>query len=416
VRRLAITVLAALAVAAGVPTVAGAASAPELRVVTILRPAGGPTTVVADLRPAPTAPLPAGAAEVAVGERRVPATTAPLLDAAGRTALVVDASAGGAQALPEVLSGAAGFLLRLPDTARVTVVADGTPPRSVTPRPVARAAALNALVDVRPAQGGPSTIEALDLALRDVPRTGAGHPLVLLQTTTAPPQDAQQARQLVERLRGARAVLAVVAAPGLASAWAEVATPTGGLAVEAAPTAVADAFDEVAQVLRGRWLVTFVAPTGAASAELQVRVGGDVLTTDVPLSEGQGPAQDQGQGQGQQGQGQGQRPGDGTAGTTGQDDGAGDGQASTYGGRYLVAAVVIAVQLAVLAALILVHRRRGRAGPAPDEDVPEGVRVFDMSDPLVPVEVDPARAERRPLGWASPDPGPDEDDVHERSA
>jgi hypothetical protein len=78
--------------------------------------------------------------------------------------------------------------------------------------------------------------------------------------------------------------------------------------------------------------------------------------------------------------------------------------------------VVIALQLAVLAALVLVHRRRGRARPAPDDDVPEGVRVFDMSDPLVPVEVAPARAEPRPVGWASPDPGPDEDDVHERSA
>ncbi len=349
--------LAAVTVVPGAPAVAGAAGVAELRVVTVLPSTDGATTVVADLRPAPTAALPAGAAEVAAGGERVPATTAPLFDPTGQTALVVDASAGGTQALPEVLSGATAFLLRLPETARVTVVADGAPPRSVTARPVARAPALGALVDLRAAAGGPSTIEALELALRDLPPPDAGHPLVLLQTTSAPPRDGEQARRLAERLRGAGAVLAVVAAPGLAAAWGQVATPTGGLAVEAAPGAVADAFDEVTRVLRGRLVVTFVAPSGAPSAELQVRAGGDVLTTDVPLAPG-----------GQAAQAGSAPPAPGTSPPGDQ--------------RPALAVGVIALMLAAVAGFVLLVRPRRSPGT-----LPAGVRAFDVTDPASPVEI-----------------------------
>jgi hypothetical protein len=366
---------------------AGVAAVAEVRVVTVLPgPDAGARSVVADVRPAPSAPLPGDAASVRVGATLVPATTTTLLARDAPTAVVVDASAAGAAALSQTLSGVAGYLLRLPSGTPVTVTADGGTPRAVTASPGRPADAIHAMTTVT-AAGERSTAGAVELALAGLaPVAGrGGRVLVLLGTTGGPPEGQARAR-LEDRLKAAGAVLAVVTTPQSAPAWAPVADSTGGTAVSRGPDDVAGAFDAVTQVLRGRSVVTFTPPAGATSADLQVQVGGVRVSAAVAL-----PAA--------------------AAATPGP-----SGQATTPAvtrsegsspGPVLALAVLVA---ALVAALVHVARRRRRQRRAPravpaapvdasgqstgrapsgQELSPPGVRVFDVSDPHGPVELDP---------------------------
>ena len=262
-----------------------AADADQLAVVTVLRQQdGGAVSVVAEVQPAPPAPLPADAAQVTVGGAAVPAPTAPLLASAAPTAIVLDASAEGGEALPQALSGAAAFLLRLPTTTPVTAAADATPPQNLTPRPVQPIDALTLVSGAR-SGGARSTSAALDLALKGLPRSAGGRSLLLLETMGSAPAAADAAR-LSDRLHSAGVVLAVVTSTKLAAGWTPVARATGGLALGAAPGDLATAFDAVAQTLQGRSVVTFTPPAGATSASLRVRAGGGVLPADVSLASG----------------------------------------------------------------------------------------------------------------------------------
>src|SRR6185312_3247889 len=80
---------------------------------------------------------------------------------------------------------------------------------------------------------------------------------------------------VVDRMRAAGAVLAVVETGGAGSAdfWSTAAAGTGGVAVRAASTEVVAAFDRVTQALQQRWLVTIPAPE-RLPATVVVRTGG----------------------------------------------------------------------------------------------------------------------------------------------
>jgi hypothetical protein len=314
---------------------------------------------------------------------------------------VVDTSAAGADVLSQTLSGAAGYLLRLPPATPVTVTADGGTPRRVTSVPGPPADAIQALTTLR-AGGERSTARALELAVAALPSPAGprGRGLVLLATSGAPPEG-EAGADLQDRLEDAGVVLAVVTAPQFARAWAGLADATGGTAAGVRGDAVPDAFDEVARALRGRSVITFAAPAGTASAELRVRSGGDLLSADVSLPGGEQ-----------------QQAGGGTTGTGAR--GAQDEPAQAPGDdtRRGVAVAVVALQLAAAAVVLLVRRRRREQSRSEqqDEDVPQGVRLFDVSDPLAPVELDRARGDRGRLAVGTPADRPDQDEVRDQSA
>ena len=316
--------------------VAAASDADGLRVMSVLRqPGSDAVSVVAEVQPAPNGALPADAARVAVDGAAVPATTEPLLAPDAPTAVVLDASAEGGAALPQALSGAAAFLLRLPTNTPVTVTIDTTPPITLTPSPAHPVDAIHLLAGLRPA-GARSTVAALDLALSGLRPSAAGRSLVLLQTTgSAPP--AAEASRLSDRLRSAGAVLAVVTTPALAPGWRKVAEATGGSAVGSAPEASATRFDEVARMLRACSVVTFTPPAGATSARLRLRAGDAVLPAEVPLASAAAPS-------------------------TGTAARASSSAGSTGPGRLLLVTAVALVLLALAASVLL--RPRRRAGPA----------------------------------------------------
>src|SRR6266536_2870777 len=178
--------LAALTVAACIAQWLGAmgAGATELSIVTVVPPAQDrQVTLVADVRPAGSTPLPPTAFSVTSGDATLPTSAAPVVSDELALSLVVDASPDGAATLQQGLSGMTSFLLQMPVAARVAAVADSSPPTVLTGlRPGAKDA-LRALDRLR--GGGPRrTSDAIDLALRQLPDDPG--PRVLLLLTSAP--------------------------------------------------------------------------------------------------------------------------------------------------------------------------------------------------------------------------------------
>ncbi len=399
--RIAWRALTAAGLALGALVVAPAtsvAAVADLGIVTVLPgPDAGARSVVVDVQPAPSAPLPSDAASVSVGGTQVPASTTTLLARGAPTAVVVDASAAEAAALSQTLSGAAGYLLRLPTGTPVTVTAGGGTPRAVTGSPGAPAEAIHAMTTLK-AGGERSTAAAVELALAGLaPVAGRDGRVVVLLGTTGGPPEGQAGTRLEDRLKAAGAVLAVVTTPQSAPAWERIAVGTGGTAVSRGPDDVAGAFDAVTQVLRGRSVVTFTPPPGATTADLQVQVGGVQVSAPVAL------------------------PSAPTAAAAPVQAPAAAPSQGPPGGLLAVLALLAAMGgLAVGAAFVARWRRthyegthRAQvAGPelvvheptdGPDrafgrapqglpgrEASPPGVRVFDVSDPQGPVELDPA--------------------------
>ena len=285
--------LAALTVAACIAQWLGAmgAGATELSIVTVVPPAQDrQVTLVADVRPAGSTPLPPTAFSVTSGDATLPTSAAPVVSDELALSLVVDASPDGAATLQQGLSGMTSFLLQMPVAARVAAVADSSPPTVLTSlRPGAKDA-LRALDRLR--GGGPRrTSDAIDLALRQLPDDPG--PRVLLLLTSAPNAGGadEDPAVLSGRLRQAHALLAVVSTSADASYWARVTADTGGILVAPQSTDLLTAFETVADTLRSRYVLTFAAPRQLPGfVSVRVRTTAGTLKADAFIAGGSAPA------------------------------------------------------------------------------------------------------------------------------
>ena len=193
-------------------------------------------------------------------------------------ALVVDTSTDAAAVLPAGATGAANLVLAAPPAARGTLVVGSAPPVVAAPWPSGREAMLAGLSAVQPG-GTRATAAALGLALAQLPAV-ATDPRIVVLFTAAPDAGGEPAAAIVDRMRAAGAVLAVVETGGAGSAdfWSTTAAGTGGVAVRAASTDVVAGFDRVTQALQQRWLVTIPAPE-RLPAPVVVRTGGAASLT-----------------------------------------------------------------------------------------------------------------------------------------
>jgi hypothetical protein len=180
-------------------------------------------------------------------------------------------------------------VLAAPPTTRTTLVTDSTPPVVALPWPSGPADTLRALSDVR-AGGARSTAAALDLAVAQL-RAGATDPRLVVLYTGAPDAGGEPAATVVERMRAAGVVLAVVGSGETASPfWTAVAGGTGGMAVTAGPSGVIGAFDQVTTALGSRYLLTFPAPARLpAAVAVQVDTAGGPVSTEATVTPAAAP-------------------------------------------------------------------------------------------------------------------------------
>ncbi len=258
----------------------GAAAQPPLVVV----PAGSADGQARLVVQVPGGPVPPDAIGASVNGEHQDARAEPVLSERLAAALVVDASADGSPMLPVGLAGAANLVLAAPPTTRSTLVTDSTPPAVALPWPSGPADTLRALSDVR-AGGARSTAAALDLAV-DQLRAGPTDPRLVVLYTGAPDAGGEPAATVVERMRAAGVVLAVVGSGDTASPfWTAVAEGTGGMAVAAGPSGVIGAFDQVTAALGTRYLVAFPVPEQLpATVAVQVDTAGGPVSTEATVT------------------------------------------------------------------------------------------------------------------------------------
>jgi len=377
--------------------------------VVAVRPTQQGVTAVVGVDPAPLVPLPGDAAAVttvpatsvpatsgsspAPSGKSIPVTVSPVVDLTRGTplALVVDASAAGAEARAQTLSGSAGLLLRLPSQTPVTVVADASPPRLLTRDGARPSDAITALTNLSTSGGTPgstSTAAALELAVQHLPQSLGGGRVVVL-TTSAPPPTGDDAQRLVDSLARAGVVLGVVGTGSAGTSWKDVAAATGGTAVAAVPTDASAAYDSLLATLQGRYMVRFVPPAGAGQVMLAVTSAGQRFQTVLTIP-GATPA-----------------PSAAPATTRG----------STSSGLpgWILPGVAVLAGLVLVTLLLLRRRSTARrhtarqGGADVDEAAPPveapvydvaslpGVRLFDVSDPEQPTEIaDPRAASAAP--------------------
>ena len=346
----------------------------------------GQVSLVAALRPPPAVALLSEQVTATAGGVALAVGLAPVVSDREAVGLVLDASAEGAADLQGGgLSGAAGFLLQVPSAADVTVVADRDPPVVAAAAPDGVAGALRATSALR-SGGIRATSAALTLAL-DRLTAPAAAPRVLVLLTAAPDAGGETAVALSDRLRRAKAILAVVETGPVSTYWSTVATDTGGLAVTTAPDRAITAFDAVADALRARYVVSFPRPedratsvqlrftTASGPLSASVDVPADATTTSAP---------------------------NGVGGTSPVDDGGG-------AGWWPEAAILVAVALAVVLALVLRRRLAVAGGPSPEpepdpEPVPEPEPVPQPApDPEPAADPEPA-PEPEPVPEPEPEP------------
>ncbi len=272
--------LAVVAVAGALGLAGRAGAAPAVDVLAV-QPAAGEVTLVAGVTPAPAAALPAEAFGVTdAAGAAVPATVAPVLAGDLATALVLDTSSAGTDALQAGINGAASFLLQLPDGARTLVVTDGGPPTLLAPLTAGASTAIAAVNAVRPG-GERQTGAALQVALDGLPAV-PGRPRVLLLHTGATDAGGEPAAALAARMRAAGVLLAVVATGQDQRYWAQAAEETGGVLVPARGSGALGAFDRLAGELRGRYAVTVPRPA-LLPATLRLSVRADAGTASTPV-------------------------------------------------------------------------------------------------------------------------------------
>jgi hypothetical protein len=327
------------------PTVLATGTTPDGKVAIVVGSRDGAGTTEVPGRP-PTA-------AVATDGGQQPAEVRPVWSDDAAIGLVVDVSDATGPAFQAGLSGAAGLLLQLPAESRSGVVADRAPPVLVAGPEPGVTDDVQALSELT-AGGARGTSAALTLALDRLPAR-RGDRSVLVLYTSARDAGGEPATALGERLRAAGAVLAVVTTAPAAGYWTQVAQVTGGLAVVAPADRPIGAFDQVADTLRARYVATFARPaTGGA----ELRWTTDGTTSALPLTIPAAPA-----------------PGSAGAGSRATGDGSSPAPP-------LVPGLVAVLLLALVAAVVLVRRRRDRVLL-----FPESLRVFDMTTDDAPKEI-----------------------------
>jgi hypothetical protein len=261
---------------AGSPMSSARAAGPQLNIVAVASStANRQVTLVAECRPALAWPILSEYFSVTAGNIRLPTHAVAVISDRPAVGLVVDAAAAGATASHAGVSGAANFLLQMPLATRTVVVADTKPPTVLSPLHVGATDALRALSAV-PVQSARDTSNALTLVLHRLPSPRGGLRVVVLQTS-ASDAGGETADHLVERLTTAHAVLAVVTANTNTDYWSRVTAATGGVLMVAQPSAPMAAFDDVAAILRTRYVLTFPLP-GELPARVSVQVNADGRT------------------------------------------------------------------------------------------------------------------------------------------
>jgi hypothetical protein len=253
----------------------GAAAAP-LTVAAVLPPVAGKVSLVVA---AETGVMPRSASVTVAGGSQ-PATVTPVISDQLSAVLVVDASEGGAAALPGWVSGAARFALEAPVAAQAAVVADTTPPTVVAQLRQGPSDAVRALSDMH-AAGKRKTSQALTLATGQLPKTPAG-PRVIVLYTTAPDAGGESSAALSRRLARANAILVVVSPATDTLYWSDVARETGGFVAPTGARSAGPALDQVGTLLRSRYLLTIPAPRSLpAPASVRVETGAATLSADA---------------------------------------------------------------------------------------------------------------------------------------
>lgn len=259
---------------------AGGAAAAEVTVVSAgMSRTDGRASLVVDVASEPISP---GAFAVTADTVPEQADAVALLSDQLAVGLVVDGSDDGRAALQSGLTGAANFVLEQP-LAGAVVVADKSPPRVMSTAEARPADVVPALSGIQP-EGQRQTSEALSVALGELERMSTRSRMLILHTAAAD-AGGEPAADLAARLIDAHTPLAVVSTNSDAGYWREVTGLTGGVLIVQGVGNVFAAFDQMADAMRDRYLVTFK-PTYDPPLTVSVRVdtanGPATAYADVP--------------------------------------------------------------------------------------------------------------------------------------
>lgn len=239
-------------------------------------PADRLVSLAVDVRSGEANPLPPESFSVTARGVQQPIQAVPVFSGQLAVGIVVDASAAGRAALPAGVSGAANFVLGQP-TARAAVIADTSPPMVLSTLEANPSDVVRALSAVR-AAGERQTSQALSLAIRELAAIPARSRLVTMFTTGTGAGE-RPAEELAAHLLESHTFLAVVSTADDTRYWSEVARLSGGVLVKTSTSGVFEAFDQVAEVLRTRYLLTFPTP-----GQLPERVSVRVDTAEGPVT------------------------------------------------------------------------------------------------------------------------------------
>lgn len=199
-------------------------------------------------------------------------------------ALVIDTASGlTSQELAAVQSGAAEFLLRLPDGAHTMVVAAAGQPEVVAPLSEHRAEALSAISALR-VGGSRATMAATMLAAQSFESAPPGPRAIIVYT-----QGLDEQGELADRVRLSQAVMhseAIlnVIQTGTDTLWPSVVDQAGGGVVTTNAEDIMESFGDLAATLGDQYLVTFEAPGELpAVAQVVFRTGDQEYRTVVNL-------------------------------------------------------------------------------------------------------------------------------------
>jgi hypothetical protein len=173
-------------------------------------------------------------------------------------ALVIDTASGlTSQELAAVQSGAAEFLLRLPDGAHTMVVAAAREPEVVAPLSEHRAEALSAVSALREG-GSRATMAATMLAAQSLESAPPGPRAIIIYAHGLDEQGVLATR-LSQAVLHSEAVLNVIR-NGTDVLWPSVVDQTGGGVVTTTTENIVQSFGDLAAMLGDQYLVTFEAP------------------------------------------------------------------------------------------------------------------------------------------------------------
>ena len=272
-------------------TYPAAAGADAFRVIAVHTASAPRVSMVVE--PPVTPPQNGSAAEscsVTVYGKPVDTTVTDMASGDLSVALVIDTASGlTSQELAAVQSGAAEFLLRLPDGAHTTVVAAAGQPEVVAPLSEHRAEALSAVSALR-VGGSPATMAATMVAAQSLESAPPGPRAIIVYT-----QGLEKRGELADRVRLSQAVshseaVLNVIQTGTDTLWPSVVDQAGGVVVTTNAGDIVQSFADLAATLDDQYLVTFEAP-GALPAVAQVtfQAGDQEYRTVVNLPD-TGPA------------------------------------------------------------------------------------------------------------------------------